>query len=629
MVNVKDFGAMGNGTVDDGPAIRNALAADLGVYFPKGTYKVRPDPLGDPVNALPLRTGHHIFGDGSESKVYLDSGGTQPLYANVVALKAGESGNLLIENLRIEGINKSNLVANGNGIYLTNCKNIIIRDCFFAFFGDPSLPSSNDTGCAIVGDAGVQNILISGNHITGGLGLNNASDILLNFTSGASGPPGFATIVNNFCLSANSQGIFVNAGNGTAGKIVITGNVCWNKLRHGIAAMYANVTAQQYVDTIVANNVCYNCGWTGIYFAGGTDLGSGGTTTIVGNVVEYCGGDNTAPSVSLHAGILVTDNLPPVLVAHNYIRKSGYLPDGTRRGFPARGIGVYNQIEVNNNYGELTIDGNVIEQCFGYGIYLYNLVTVVSIKNNTLLDNEGQRIVDATDFAQISVIASPTPPPSVIRIDIVNNKIQLVTQNTDGIRFAGVYGNPKVVIRGNSLMGLKQGPNPPDPNIGINLIPNPATGDHTTGVIQGNVIDNWDQAIYLDATERSALLPVKLWIANNVLSNNAQGVVYYPGPYNNTNYGFIFHNLLDSSPTDTGSAAQGVKHAISATPNLCSGLANRLVFFDSVAPTAQPITGTNWSPGTIVFNTNPVAAGKIGWVYTAGGTWQQFGAIDS
>lgn len=46
---------------------------------------------------------------------------------------------------------------------------------------------------------------------------------------------------------------------------------------------------------------------------------------------------------------------------------------------------------------------------------------------------------------------------------------------------------------------------------------------------------------------------------------------------------------------------------------------------------AAPTTGT-WSLGDIVYNTSPVAAGKIGWVcITAGtpGTWKAFGAIDA
>jgi hypothetical protein len=348
-----------------------------------------------------------------------------------------------------------------------------------------------------------------------------------------------------------------------------------------------------------------------------TPLDSGGTTSIIGNIIEYCGG---GASGGLNGGIEVTDTLPPVLVSNNYVRMAGYQlnQNGSVQARTYGSPGIW----ANLVSGELTIDGNVVEQSQSNGIKIYQKVGSISIKNNSLLDNEDSQIYVSGTQASTDLM------------EILSNKVQLVTKNTNGIHISGVLGNPRIIIRGNSLLGLKQAPNPPSPNTGINLSPNPAQGDRTGGIIQGNLIDNWDQGIYLDAAERSALLPVLLWITNNVLSNNAQGVVYYGGPYNNTNYGFIFHNLLDSSPMDTGSAAQGVKHAISATPNSGTGqLVNRLMFFDSAAPTMPPITGINWAPGSIVFNTTPTAGGGtspyIGWVYIGSPTnvWKQFGLI--
>ena len=46
IINVRDYGAVGDGVTDDTQAIRNAMAArtqgvDVLVYFPNGTYKVR------------------------------------------------------------------------------------------------------------------------------------------------------------------------------------------------------------------------------------------------------------------------------------------------------------------------------------------------------------------------------------------------------------------------------------------------------------------------------------------------------------------------------------------------------------------------------------------------------------
>lgn len=46
-VSVKDFGAVGDGVTDDGPAIRVALATGLPLRFTEGTYLVGPDPASE------------------------------------------------------------------------------------------------------------------------------------------------------------------------------------------------------------------------------------------------------------------------------------------------------------------------------------------------------------------------------------------------------------------------------------------------------------------------------------------------------------------------------------------------------------------------------------------------------
>ena len=235
MVNVKDFGAVGNGSTNDTVAIKNALDASLSVYFPPGEYLVK-EPAGTRT-VFALRDGHHLFGDGYSSKISIDPTSLEQ-DLNILSFTGsgtGLDGNLLIENLHIEGINKAFYDTTtgwtyGNGVFLVQCTNIIIRNCFFANFGEAGV--GKNIGCAIDVEGGVQNILIAGNHITGGKGTGDASDIYLHFTSHPLGEtgPGFAIIVNNFCSCAdppsdssanNSQGIFVNAGNSTRGTIII------------------------------------------------------------------------------------------------------------------------------------------------------------------------------------------------------------------------------------------------------------------------------------------------------------------------------------------------------------------------------------------------------------------------
>jgi hypothetical protein len=63
-VNVKDFGAVGNNSADDGPAIRaaiaHAIANDKSVYFPKATYLIETTTTGA---TMPLTTGIHSLID--------------------------------------------------------------------------------------------------------------------------------------------------------------------------------------------------------------------------------------------------------------------------------------------------------------------------------------------------------------------------------------------------------------------------------------------------------------------------------------------------------------------------------------------------------------------------------------
>ena len=56
-VSVKDYGALGNGITNDGPALQNALnSGSKNIYFPSGTYKVR--------QTLSIPKDVSVFGDG-------------------------------------------------------------------------------------------------------------------------------------------------------------------------------------------------------------------------------------------------------------------------------------------------------------------------------------------------------------------------------------------------------------------------------------------------------------------------------------------------------------------------------------------------------------------------------------
>lgn len=101
-VNVRDFGATGNGSADDANAIIAALdklGANGGIlYFPSGTYMVG--------KAIPLRAGVHYLGESSKASVLKATAGSWDNifgYGYPTTAQMSVQNNFIIENLTIDG----------------------------------------------------------------------------------------------------------------------------------------------------------------------------------------------------------------------------------------------------------------------------------------------------------------------------------------------------------------------------------------------------------------------------------------------------------------------------------------------------------------------------------------------
>lgn len=79
-INVKSYGAKGDGSTDDTAAIRAAMAAGAGhtVYFPAGTYQVSGYPIV-------IASNTHVVGDGREVSIIRPNGLTSWIVAGVTA----------------------------------------------------------------------------------------------------------------------------------------------------------------------------------------------------------------------------------------------------------------------------------------------------------------------------------------------------------------------------------------------------------------------------------------------------------------------------------------------------------------------------------------------------------------
>ena len=109
--NVRDYGAIGDGTTDDTVAIKAAIAAATQIFFPAGTYKV--------TQSLNLSSGQYVFGVGKDSMIDMSVDDDGHVFGIVGATGVPVTG-VTIENIAMDCNNTINL--NGIGIaYAQNC----------------------------------------------------------------------------------------------------------------------------------------------------------------------------------------------------------------------------------------------------------------------------------------------------------------------------------------------------------------------------------------------------------------------------------------------------------------------------------------------------------------------------
>jgi hypothetical protein len=262
--NVMDYGAKGNGIVDDIAAFEAALKASRGnVYgllrIPVGQYKIsRPIDL----DKLKGRVGVRFVGDCSNSDKFGATGSGSnivPTYGNdyIVKSSAGGFAQLAFENLGfISGGASGGIFFRGGGFFASNCFftgrgiaspeawNSVIQNCFFR--GGTPL-SGNDQHFAI-SLAGCNNVALSSIDcdsynkalVFSGLGVSLTSfRIEVSRHAIVLGEDSWGTQFNNFnllkhftirngTLEGNTRGVWVrNANFGHIGGFVAQGHESW------------------------------------------------------------------------------------------------------------------------------------------------------------------------------------------------------------------------------------------------------------------------------------------------------------------------------------------------------------------------------------------------------------------
>jgi len=112
-VNVKSFGAAGNGIVDDTAAINNALNQGLNIYFPSGTYLV---------TGIVLKYGQRIRGE-SRANTIIKSTTNAP----IISFGSGNVDFVYISDLKILGSQNAGVLQHGIAVLPAQSSNHICR----------------------------------------------------------------------------------------------------------------------------------------------------------------------------------------------------------------------------------------------------------------------------------------------------------------------------------------------------------------------------------------------------------------------------------------------------------------------------------------------------------------------
>lgn len=586
-INVRAYGATGDGATDDTAAIAAALLAGAGkaVYFPAtdNYYKITDE--------LTIPESTHLIGDGYNSRI-------RQITVEKNAFLMGSYS--VVEGLRISGdgvarnpvaFTKNNGIFAGNDAAANACINFKVLNCWIDGWQSCGIQMRNCSNYEIDG------CVFFNNYWTYPSGQTNASDICAySLVDGSR-----AIISNNFCLSDNSQGIYFNA-TGHDTDATIANNVCvtldsnWQEIslvaslnrRHGIVATYLGGSGGR---VSCAGNVCRNTLVSGIYVTSGVT----GTRPIVvaNNVCSYNGRTTDPADATLGGGISVNGGLAGLVISNNVISDF--------QGTAASDVGgiTYNDQNLDSAASAL-IDGNTITTSAGYGIIAKNSPKNVVISNNT---------VRGSTSYDIYVVA--TPGTNTKNIRILNNQI-IRTSVGSGIRLDADAVTERFWIEGNYVKGFNSSTASVD-NSGI-FFRRTDTGYAT---IRYNKIETCRYGIIGEQAVAGREV-TRLRVDFNELNDCFEGIALR-GTTAASLVPCLGNRFTASVLTKFGGAGFDVAgFEVSAIMD-----DTRIYFETTASPTTRPFIR-----GDIAFNKEPTVGGTRGWICASSGTpgtWDTLG----
>jgi hypothetical protein len=430
-LNIRDFGAKGDGDTDDSAAIRSALARGGAVDVPEGTFLVSKDPAG--AYAIDVPGGARISGvgtirlaDGQAQSVRVLRLAEDDVSIDGVTLDGNTAGQSVVENLQRHGIFSAAKQVRLTDVRITGCAGDGIQ--FTAGTSDVRLASVRIDDCdrnAITFYADtegevVENVSVSGCHLECRVQPLDCEpvagiirDIRVVGTYAMSTGGSYSVTVSGSSGSSPLTG-YVLSGNTLVGSVsVVNAERCIisDNLIDGRSGRFPGVDASYHSrDIVVANNTIYSSSSgddPGIYLAYSGETWPAGWR-VVGNLIVSHG---DAPGIRALG-------VESVIVSANTIRVGDDAPPG--RG--TAGVSAY----ATRDMESVQITGNAIE---GYAVGVRTALNGDSefrellITDNTINDyadtpvaDTGIRIDGAADQYLATVMANnivgdvyPTP----------------------------------------------------------------------------------------------------------------------------------------------------------------------------------------------------------------------------
>lgn len=298
-VNVKDFGAIGDGVTDDTAAIQAAIDANIGsIFFPRGTYLVSPV-TGQ--NYALLVSSKTVQMRGNSSALKMTSTEIKQL------IRFETSNNCSIENLTFQGSGTNGADGGVGLVQFFDCDNVSVSNCYIL--------DANCDGLAVASCNGVT--------IANSIFENcSKSSIYPNLSTGVSINNNYIKSTGGHTVSGNIVGSGIQISGNT--DCTITGNIITNGLGIGIYCNESGTTAPKR-NLITGNTVknIENPTYTAV--SGGIRLSNGATdkacgTIVEGNIVQDCGLYNFY--IENHDGAKISDNTGIESIRSNFLISS-------------------------------------------------------------------------------------------------------------------------------------------------------------------------------------------------------------------------------------------------------------------------------------------------------------------